>query len=152
MQTLQDPLTQHSWPGEWQRLRSALLTDQDGLLTRTRQRLARLAQARGIEAHTIDDVVQETLLEAWSHLERLHTPAGFSLWIDEICRNVCRRAVHRREVELLRRVTLSSPAPGEEEGDVLAQLPAPEAFDPCEELSRQDLLLLLDRALGRLPR
>ncbi|HJT55567.1 MAG TPA: RNA polymerase sigma factor, partial [Ktedonobacteraceae bacterium] len=151
MQTLQASLTQQSWPGEWQRLRSALLTDQDGILTETRQRLARLAQARGIEPHTIDDVVQETLLEAWSHLERLHTPAGFSLWIDEICRNVCRRAAHRREVDLLRRAPLSSPAPDEEEPDLLAQLPAPEAFDPLEELSRQDMLLLLDRALGTLP-
>ncbi|MDQ2907393.1 MAG: RNA polymerase sigma factor [Ktedonobacteraceae bacterium] len=151
MQTLQASLTQQSWPGEWQRLRSALLTNQDGILTETRQRLARLAQARGIEPHTIDDVVQETLLEAWSHLERLHAPAGFPLWIDEICRNVCRRAAHRREVDLLRRAPLSSPAPDEEERDVLAQLPAPEAFDPFEELSRQDMLLLLDRALGTLP-
>ncbi len=151
MQTLQASLTQQSWPGEWQRLRSALLTDQDGILTETRRRLARLAQARGVEPHAIDDVVQETLLEAWSHLDRLHAPAGFHLWIDEICRNVCRRAAHRREVDLLRRAPLSSPAPDEEECDVLAQLPAPEEFDPLEELSRQDVLLLLDRALGTLP-
>ena len=151
MQTIQASLTQQTWPGEWQRLRSALLTDQDGILTETCQRLARLAQARGIELHAIDDVVQETLLEAWSHLERLHTPAGFHLWIDEICRNVCRRTAHRREMDLLRRAPLSSPVPGEEEPDVLAHLPAPDAFDPFEELSRQDLLLLLDRALGTLP-
>lgn len=151
MQTLQDALTQQTWPGEWQRLRSALLTDQDGILTETRRRLARLARARGVEPHVIEDVVQETLLEAWSHLDRLHTPAGFHLWIDEICRNVCRRAAHRREVDLLRRVPLSSSAPGEDEIDILAQLPAPEAFDPFEELSRQDVLFLLDRALGTLP-
>lgn len=151
MQTIQASLTQQTWPGEWQRLRSALLTDQDGILTETRQRLARLAQARGIELHAIDDVVQETLLEAWSHLERLHTPAGFHLWIDEICRNVCRRTAHRREMDLLRRAPLSAPVPDEEERDVLAHLPAPDAFDPFEELSRQDLFLLLDRALGTLP-
>ncbi|HEU5378732.1 MAG TPA: sigma-70 family RNA polymerase sigma factor [Ktedonobacteraceae bacterium] len=151
MHTFQTSLTPPSWPGEWQRLRSALLTDQDGILTETRRRLARLAQARGIEPHAIDDVVQETLLEAWSHLERLHTPAGFPLWIDEICRNVCRRTAHRREMDLLRRTSLSSPVPNEEERDVLAHLPAPDAFDPFEELSRQDLLLLLERALGTLP-
>ncbi len=151
MQTIQASLTQQTWPGEWQRLRSALLTDQGGILTETRQRLTLLARARGIEPHAIDDVVQETLLEAWSHLERLHTPAGFHLWIDEICRNICRRVTHRREVDLLRRVPFSSPAPDEDEIDILAQLPAPDAFDPLEELSRQDLLLLLDRALGALP-
>ncbi len=151
MQTLQDSLTQQTWPGEWQRLRSALLTDQDGILTETRGRLARLARARGVEPQTIDDVVQETLLEAWSHLDRLHAPAGFHLWIDEICRNVCRRATHRREVDLLRRPLLPAPASDEEEIDILTQLPAPEAFDPVEELSRQDMLFLLDRALGTLP-
>ena len=117
---------------EWQRLRLALLTDQDGILTETRRRLARLARTRGVEPLAIEDVVQETLLEAWSHLDRLHTPAGFHLWIDEICCNVCRRAAHRREVDLLRRAPLSSSAPDEDEIDILAQLPAPEAFDPFE--------------------
>lgn len=63
MQPIQASLTQPSWPGEWQRLRSALLTDQDGVVTETRRRLARLARARGVEPHAIEDVVQETLLE-----------------------------------------------------------------------------------------
>jgi RNA polymerase sigma factor (sigma-70 family) len=155
MQTMSEPLAQQCLPGEWQRLRSALLTDQDGILTATRHRLARLAQARGIEPHAIDDVVQETLLEAWSHLERLHAPAGFHPWIDEICRNICRRAAHRREMDLLRRVPLPSAAPehgaGEDEIDLFAHISAPNECDPFEELSRQDLMLLLDRALGELP-
>src|SRR5690349_8515667 len=100
MQEIIDPPVQQCLPGERERLRSALLADQDGIPTATRLRLARIARARGIEPHVIDDVVQETLLEAWSHLDRLYAPAGFHAWVDEICRNICRRAAHRRAMDL----------------------------------------------------
>jgi RNA polymerase sigma factor (sigma-70 family) len=136
-------------PGERERLRSALLTDQDGILTATRRRLARLAQARGIELSSIDDVVQETLLEAWSHLERLHSPAGFQPWIDEICRNICRRAVRRRKMDLLRHIPqCSENAEQEDTGDLLESFPSATDTDPFEAFSRQDLVVLLDRALS----
>lgn len=157
MQKNLDILGQQCLPGERQWLRSALLTDQDGMLTATRLRLTRLARARGVDPHVVDDVVQETLLEAWSHLERLYAPAGFHAWIDEICRNICRRATHKRKIDLLRNASLPrSFSVGEhqasdEEGDLLTNLPAPDSFDPLEELSRQDLMVLLDQALGALP-
>ena len=148
---------QQGLPGELQWLKLALLTDQSGMLTATRLRLVRLARARGIEPPLIDDVVQETLLEAWSHLERLHAPAGFNAWIDEICRNVCRRFAQRRRRELLHHTQLlqssSSEAQGDgdEEHDLITDFPDAESIDPLEELSRQDLVALLDRALGALP-
>src|SRR4051794_20870205 len=91
---------------ELAQLKRALLANQDGILMTTCQRLARIACARGIEPDSIDDVIQETLFEAWGHLERLHTPAGFALWIDEICRNICRRAARRRETTQIRQVSL----------------------------------------------
>jgi RNA polymerase sigma-70 factor (ECF subfamily) len=142
-----------SLPGERQWLESALLADHDGLLTATRLRLARLARARGVEAHLVDDVVQETLLEAWSHLDRLTTPAGFPAWIDEICRNICRRAARRRAIDLLRTRSLSQPsgATGDRKDAEAPELLAADTPDPLEALNRQDLALLLDRALGLLP-
>lgn len=148
---------QEGLPGELQRLKLALLTDQSGMLTTTRLRLVRLARAWGIEPHLIDDVVQETLLEAWSHLERLHTPAGFNAWIDEICRNVCRRFIQRRRRELLHHAQLLRSSSSEEqrgedeEQDLFTDFPDTATIDPFEELSRQDLMALLDRALGTLP-
>ena len=153
MQASVDPLVHECLPGERQRLHSALLEDQDGILTETRLRLARLARARGVAFHLIDDVVQETLLEAWSHLDRLHAPAGFHPWIDEICRNVCRRAAHRRERDLLRHVPLGPSYTEEASGEHSATLDllAAETPDPLEALSHQDLVRLLDRALGVLP-
>ena len=39
----------------------------------------------------VEDVVQETLVEAWRHLETLREPARFHAWLDGICRNICRR-------------------------------------------------------------
>ncbi len=148
---------QQGLPGELQRLRFALLTDQSGMLTTTRLRLARLARARGVEPHLIDDVVQETLLEAWGHLERLQAPAGFHRWIDEICRNICRRVAHKRRTDFLRNVPLSKASSGEQHGSddgeqgLLTDFPNAETIDPFEELSRQDLVALLDRALAALP-
>jgi RNA polymerase sigma-70 factor (ECF subfamily) len=142
-----------SLPEQRQWLQSALLADHDGLLSATRLRLARLARARGVEAHLVDDVVQETLLEAWSHLDRLTTPAGFPAWIDEICRNICRRAARRRAIDLLRNRSLSQPlaATGDRTDAEAPELLAADTPDPLEALNRQDLALLLDRALGLLP-
>ncbi len=159
MQEIVDALEQQGLPGEHERLRLALLTDQHGMLTATRLRLARIAQARGVEASTIDDVVQETLLEAWSHLGRLSSPAGFHMWIDEICRNMCRRYAHNRQTNLLRLAPLAGmlrqdeTAPGEidDNGTQLSQIPDLSTPDPLEELSRQELATLLDSALGLLP-
>lgn len=143
---------------ELQQLQEALLADRDGQLSATNVRLTRIAQARGVAPDAIDDVVQETLLEAWNHLDRLYAPQGFQAWIDEICRNICRRYAHRRAVDLLRYAPLSRPDPsieqnsGEGETDLVTNIPDVDASDPLEELCRQDMVLLLDRTLGLLPR
>ncbi len=142
---------------ELQQLKQALLSDKDGQLSAICLRLARIARARGIAPDVIDDIVQETLLEAWNHLHRLYAPEGFQTWIDEICRNVCRRYARRHAFDLLRSAPLYRPdAPfeheyGREEIDPLTEIPAANDFDPLEELSRQDMTRLLDRALGLLP-
>jgi len=157
MQETVDGLELQGLPGEQQRLRLALLSDQNGMLTATRLRLARIAQARGVDSNAIDDVVQETLLEAWSHLGRLTSPAGFHVWIDEICRNICRRYARNRQANLSRHVPFSGSyqddqsTPGEDNAFPLTNILDPSTPDPLEALSRQELELLLDRALGLLP-
>jgi RNA polymerase sigma-70 factor (ECF subfamily) len=118
------------------------------LLEEARPRLLHLARLNGIPPDQIEDVVQETYLEAWRHLQQLRKPELFAAWLDGICRNVCRR--HAR--------TLAGFAQGthlvslENQADVAGwQVLDPLAFDPTEELERQDRLVLLDRALGHLP-
>ena len=140
-------------------LRLRLSADRDGILTQTQTRLTRLARARGVPPHMVDDVVQETLLEAWRSLARLMEPAGFSAWIDEICRNVCRRAAQRRARDLARLAPLSlMPGGQDEENDAIDHRVSQshgQTNDPItdlvEDLSRQDLVILLDRALDILP-
>jgi len=123
-------------------------------LAAARPRLYRLAQLRGVPTDTLEDVVQETLLEAWKHLDRLVAPEGFHLWLDEICRNICRRQARRHLTES--RHTLPVQGNGDEEAEeaclsLLNAIPDQEILDPVEVLNRQDMAALLDRALGALP-
>lgn len=112
-----------------------------------RPRLLRLARLNGIGPDEAEDVVQETYLEAWRHREKLREPERFAAWLDGICRNICKRSIRAQAAKpQMNEVSMS-------EGEAKAQvvdLPDPLAIDPAEELERQDLQILLDRALGHL--
>jgi len=109
-----------------------------------RPRLLRVARLNGIGPDEAEDVVQETFLEAWRHLEKLREPERFAAWLDGICRNICKR--HLRAQATTPRVSELSESLDEAGTD----LPDPLAIDPIEELERQDMRVLLDRALGYL--
>ncbi len=111
-----------------------------------RPRLLRLAHLNGVGADEAEDVVQETLLEAWRHLEKLREPERFASWLDGICRNVCKRHLHARSITPLARELEVA-----KDGEPAFDLPDPQAVDPLEELERQDMHILLDRALSHLP-
>jgi RNA polymerase sigma factor (sigma-70 family) len=119
----------------------------NALLEEARPRLLRLARLNGIAADMADDVVQETCVEAWRHLQKLREPERFASWLDGICRNVC-----RRQASALARNTLEVPLGSfeDEAGMAGCDLLDPLALDPNEELERQDRHVLLDRALGHL--
>ncbi|HKW19792.1 MAG TPA: RNA polymerase sigma factor [Ktedonobacterales bacterium] len=125
----------------------------EALFSRAEPRLQRLARARQVAPDAIDDVIQETLLEAWKSLEQLRDETRFSAWLDGICRNVCLRHQRRQGILLTREAPFppsESEPDDESESAFTSQLADPDSFDPTEELSRQDMALLLDRALGYL--
>ncbi len=131
---------------------SALLADMEQVFTEARPRLLRLAHLNGMSPDIADDVVQETMMEAWRHVENLRDPQRFNAWLDGICRNVCRRyktpdgPLHLHE-------SLSNLARDNETknaSDALLAIPDPFAIDPAEELNRQDLATLLGRAMEHL--
>ena len=135
-------------------VRSQLAVDLEQVLSAARPRLLRLAHTRGVALDAVDDVVQETLIEAWRHLDHLRSPERFNAWLDGICRNVSLRWARTQSVMVRREASLSTLLVEEQDGlEKLpgADIPDPLALDPAEELSRQDLDVLLDHALGYLP-
>ncbi len=132
----------------------ALSNTLDEVLATARPRLLRLAQQQGVTPDAVDDVVQETLVEAWRHLDHLQTPERFDAWLNGICHNVSLRW-NRTHTTLLQRQeslsTLLTAEQGMSSGHTELDIPDLLAIDPAEELSRQDLATLLDRAMGYLP-
>jgi RNA polymerase sigma factor (sigma-70 family) len=123
------------------------------LLESARPRLLRLARLQNVPSDMVEDVVQESLLTAWRSLSHLHQPDRFDAWLDGICRNISRQ--HRRAhlLQNQQQISISSqerPRGNETDWREDTALLNPDPFDPAEELERQDLHLLLDRALGHL--
>ena len=115
-------------------------------------RLRWLAHTRRIAPDAVEDVVQETLLEAWKSLDHLRDETRFAAWLDGICRNVCLRYQRKEGLLRARETTLQpiSDTEDDEQHEPFAHLADPDSFDPVEELTRQDMVFLLDRALGYL--
>lgn len=135
-------------------IQTMLVGNIDALLAAARPRLLRQAHMHGVVPDMVDDVVQETLLEAWRHLEVLRDVESFDAWLNGILRNVCLRWLRTQSAARAHQVPLIQPG-GEEKAEADAAiewaLPDPAVFDPAEELNRQDMQVLLDRALAHLP-
>ena len=125
----------------------------DEMLAVARPRLVRIAQQQGVTPDAVDDVVQDTLVEAWRHLEHLRTIDRFDAWLNGICRNVSLRCNRNHSTTMQRQEhfsTLLDEEQDEPTANVL-DIPDPLAVDPAEELSRQDLATVLERAMSYLP-
>ncbi len=116
-------------------------------LPEERTRLVRLCASLTGDSDAAEDLAQETLLEAWRHLDKLHDPQGRAPWLAAIARNVCLRWGHRRGREVTHRVVAQDMG-GLTHGD--EDWPA-DTVDLEAEVERDDLVRLLDRALALLP-
>jgi RNA polymerase sigma factor (sigma-70 family) len=98
----------------------------------------------------VDDAVQESLLIAWRALGQLRTPERFDAWLDGICYHVCQHHLRRQREEVTHRPPAPITLDDGERWPLPDEIVDPAALDLTEELHRQDLQTLLDRALGYL--
>src|SRR5215469_5143370 len=122
--TAEDAVPLAQFPSNLPRVLPAHPGEIERWLVAARPRLQRLAHLRNVPADSIEDVVQETLLEAWTHLDRLSAPEGFHLWLDEICRNVCRRHA-RKHLRELRPASVLEGDDDESTVSLLSRMPDP---------------------------
>ncbi|MHB8674758.1 MAG: RNA polymerase sigma factor [Candidatus Limnocylindrales bacterium] len=113
-----------------------------------RERLVRFCQHLTGDADLAEDLAQETLLRAWQHRDQLRDPDRRAAWLKAIARNLLRRTIRDREPLS---IPLSSSVDDGVEEMGAPRLPEPiDDFDLEVELGRQDLVVLLDRALALL--
>ena len=98
-----------------------------------------------------EDLAQETLLEAWRHLDNLRDQSRRRQWLCGIARNVCMRwqRKHGRDAAHFIDSRVSQdpqPSVSDDLDDLLT-----DELDVEIELERQELIELLDRALALLP-
>ena len=107
-----------------------------------RSRLLRLCTALTGTPNVAEDLVQETLLEAWRHEHNLRDPERRSQWLSGIARNICLRWMRRqkRDIQYPCRSAMD-----EWEDEVAANV------DLDIELERGELADLLDQAMAVLP-
>lgn len=115
-------------------------------LTDEQKNLVRFCAHLTGDAQAAEDLTQETLLIAWRRRATLTDPTGLTQWLKAIARNVCRhwqRSQRRQHQQIL--------LPDQEESDITPTTgELVDAFDLDLELERNELVTLLDRALGLL--
>lgn len=119
----------------------------DTLVLRYERRLYRTAL--GITANTADaeEVVQETFLRAFEHLDQFRGDAKFQTWLTQIVLNTARMKLRKNHANLWE--SLDEPQVTEE--GVLPREVAEWRENPEQKLSRKELEELLHQALHGLP-
>jgi RNA polymerase sigma-70 factor (ECF subfamily) len=95
------------------------------------------------EAH---DLVQESFIRAWRHLDQYDAHFRFSTWLFRIAHNVAIDHLRRR-----RQVTVSLDLGEDDEGDTLRLDPADARRSPLGDLANRELGEALAREIQRLP-
>ena len=116
-----------------------------------RMRLMRLCLGITGNIDAAEDLVQETLLEAWLHKHALRDATKPSQWLSGIARNVCLRWLRKRGRDAAHLVDLRAGSDDSETLPANLEDSLADDFDIEVELERKELVELLDRAMALLP-
>lgn len=119
-------------------------------LAAERDRLVRYCLRAVRDPDVAEDLAQETLITAWRSRDRLRDGMLWQAWLTGIARNVCLRWIRmqsRHNARLVREPFPVAPTPSPFPYDI----PDESLPDPVEALEREDVTLLLDRAMATLP-
>jgi RNA polymerase sigma-70 factor (ECF subfamily) len=92
------------------------------------------------------DLVQETFIRAWRHLDQYDSRFRFSTWLFRIAHNIAIDHLRRRK-----QLTLSLELGEDDEGEGLRLDPADARRGPLGELANRELAQALVREIERLP-
>ncbi|HEX8032454.1 MAG TPA: RNA polymerase sigma factor [Ktedonobacterales bacterium] len=120
----------------------------EAALPAQRARLVRLCAHLTGSLTDADDLAQETLLEAWRSLDKLRDIEGLDAWLSAIARNICLRWIHSRSRHAAL-VSLSTPEHDATQSPLEDRVT--DGTDYFADLDRDDLIMLLERALALLP-
>lgn len=113
-----------------------------------RERLVGLCAHLTGDVDTAQDLAQETFLIAWRHRHDLRDPQRRRQWLSGIARNVCRMSTRSRSRDLAR---IARATPNLEPATASSAEQLADGFDLELELERDELAVLLDRAMAQLP-
>lgn len=116
------------------------------LVQRYKVRLTRYLSLLIRDPADADDVVQETFIRAYMALNNFRGEASFSTWLFRIGLNVAKHNLAKRGRQLPRASDPGDDEGGGHEGAGEADFDTPEA-----KMETQEILVLLEEALARLP-
>jgi RNA polymerase sigma-70 factor (ECF subfamily) len=111
--------------------------------------LARYCAYHSGDRDAVEDLAQETLVEAWRNHHKLRDLDKCKPWLAAIARNICQRWGRARGREAARLADTATTA----QSETLDQLDLlPDEIDLERDLERGEMIALLDRALALLPK
>ena len=123
------------------------LSGMDETLLAERERLVGLCAHLICDVDSAQDLAQETLLIAWRHQHDLRDPQRRRQWLSRIARNVCRMSRRSRSRDLAG-IIGATPSQSPIAPSLVEQVA--DDFDLELELERDELAVLLDRAMAQL--
>jgi RNA polymerase sigma-70 factor, ECF subfamily len=110
------------------------------------RRLFRLARGILRNNSEAEDVVQETYVRAFTHLEQFRGDASLSTWLSRIAMNEALGRLRRQRAG----VEWTSPAGGAPEAEII-QFPLSSADDPEKSMAQRQIQQVVEHAVDELP-